>query len=1094
MFRSKTEIFIQLILMLLFLLPGKEAMGQGWLPGYNYRKKITVNKSMVSGSLNLADFPLLIALEDPALSYVAGRCSGNYISSTKGLDFAFTLVTAPAVPLKYQLDQYDPVSGKLISWVKIPSLSASGSATAATEIYLYYGSNTIHFPMGNEARAVWNADLNRIWHMNADGPLLANRNAKTDADEERLTAKNLRPDNYAPGKIGNAVTLNGLNQYFTSVKDNNFNFFISCWLKLGAANREQIIISADSTGFGGYVFKISDQNQLVLETRINSASMEKTVSFKLAANQWYNVAAVHQNGKRGFYINGTYYSTGFNVGAAKAGGQIFVGCNKQQQLLFNGSIDELQIHTTEPTEDWVRTSYRNQNEPSAFYVVSAQQRNEIVVPTGVVFTGQISDRWSDVDNWNTKEIPGNFEQVIVAKGAKLNIEGNEELVLNTLNVEAGAEVVFNRNVEVLCQSTIGQSAKLALAAEAELQFDGQVQNDGLITSTAAAIRFSGSNAFQLISGTGSMDLYALQIDQSAKGNILRLEQPAYVTGYVQPVTGQLDANGFLTLRYSGGKGAFVWPIADASVAGIKGEVTVEQFVPGSYPEPATARGWRLFSPPVYHGNGSGGPYYHLYDYKQSIFVTGPGGTANGFDSSPQSGHTIYTHNQSTVGTLSQKYSGIPAMNTAVSTGKGVYVYSRGGRNIPDAFVKQIQVAPFQNPAGYMIYHKGLLFQGDLDVETQNRNMGESGDGFNLLGNPYAAALRWGDLQKEQMGPYLWKFNPLNNAYDVSDDPNTIISAGEGFFVKVLNGYQTGKVIFKERAKLTDGSLISETGSTAQSKQGEDLEKHVISVADTKSILSLRSNEQSLANMEAYTAPSQAKLSLTLSRDVFQQQYTLIFSDIGNDELDDQDATAIGTGYVGIAGLAAEGIKLSVDSRALPGRRPLKIPFYVRGWATGNYQIRIAGTTSLPSGVKLILLDRYLNIKKGITADQAYSFEINNAVPASFGEQRFSLQLENTLQHVAPELVDVIVEEKIRLYPNPFKDYMKLKLPENMMMKLGIRIRDLMGQLILRIDLGLVFGQQPATIETSALAAGTYLLEIVNLENNQRLKSVKIIKQ
>jgi hypothetical protein len=779
-------------------------------------------------------------------------------------------------------------------------------------------------------------------------------------------------------------------------------------------------------------------------------------------------------------------------GNMKVGGQIVVGSSKEQQNYLNGTIDELQIQSAEPTENWVKTMYRNQNDPSAFYTVFAQQQNALIVPTGTVFTGQNGDRWSEAGSWSTKAVPGNLEQVIVAKGARLKLEGAGDVVLNTLHVEAEAMVTLNRNMEVLCQSNLAAGARLILTDGVAVQLDGQLQNDGLITAgvSTGTLTFSGSNAVQQVTGAGSMDLYALHIDQSSAQNTVRLQQKVNIKGYVRPLRGNLDANGLLTLKYNQRSTAFIWPIPDVKVTSVIGETTVEQFVPGSYPDPATARGWRLFSPPVYHGSESDRPYYHLYDYKQHIFVTGPGGAANGFDMSPQNGHTIYTHNQATVGSLSQKYSGIPVMNTAVNTGKGIYVYSRGSRDVPDAYIRQIQVAPFQNPAGYLINHKGLLFQGEIEVAAENRNRGEPGDGFNLLGNPYAAALRWGDLQKEQMSNYIWKFNPLNNAYDVSDDPNTMISAGEGFFVKVLNGYEKGKVVFKESAKSTD--LIAQANVRAQ----QDLVsgKSVSTSLDVQVLSALKPGRRNAAEKQINTSPLQAKLSLVLSRDVFQQQYILIFSSSGNDGLDDQDATAIGSGYVSISGIAAGGTKLSIDSRTFPARGLQEIPFNVKGWATGNYQISLTGMDSFPSNYKLTLVDKYLNIKQVIKADQIYEFEINTSLTGSFGEERFSLQVVNTAAPITPILVEEIAEEKVRLYPNPTKTYLNLKIPEQVMMKLGIRIRDLMGQLLLRTELGLVTGQQPATLDTSSLAAGTYLLEVINLENNERVKSVKIIKQ
>jgi hypothetical protein len=1083
-------------MMFVMLFACMEVTAQSWLPGYNYRKKITIKKALVAGTLDLLNFQLLVSLEDADLTYLPGRSIGNKISSTKGLDFAFTLVSAPAVPLNYQLDTYQPATGKLISWVKVPSLAANGSTTAATELYLYYGSNTIHFPDEPEAFATWSTDLTKVWHMNADAPNFSNKNAKNKLPADRLVASsNMGASNYVLGKVGTAVTLNGINQSMASSKESNNNFYISFWFKLAVNNREQVIITTDSANIGGFSFKVSNVGQPIIEIRISSVISQNTNSFKFSTNQWYYVSVLHQNGRRAFYINGRSYAVNVNASIARVGGQVLVGKSKGQASYFDGIIDELRMQSLEPTAGWVETSYNNQNDPQAFYTVGQEERNELILPTGIVFNGTINALWTEAGNWNTKQVPGNFEQIILDSATQMRLSEVPDLSLNRLTLYSAAVLNLNQDMEVLGEVNTAQGAKISVASTSTLQLDGNLLNHGIIESTASGgrLKFSGSNLLQTVSGSGLINIHGLEIDQAAKNNTVNLEQALNVTGFVKPVMGQLNANGFLTLKRSGNASAFLWPISDLRTASVLGEVSVEQYVSGNFPAPATARGWRLWSAPVYHGD-TARPYYHLYDFKQQVYVTGPGGSRNGFDDSPQNGHTIYTHNQATPGTLSQKYSGIPLMNTAVNTGKGVYVYSRGDRHTAGSYVQQIQVAPFQNPVDYVIVHKGLLFQGTLEVEVQSRNQSEAGDGFNLLGNPYAAPLRWGNVVREGTGPFIWKFNPLNNAYDVSDDVNTIIAAGEGFFVKVLNGTSQGTVVFREEAKALESIFVGNSTASSSHRPASG-QFEIRSSINNKTSMDVGPIGSKLAATKAPLKASTAKLNVVLSRDVFKQQYSLLLEPSGNEQVDDQDAAAIGTGYVSIASIAAAGAKLSVDSRAMPDRRSLEVPFYVKGYITGQYQLSFFGVTTLPDGATLTLVDQYLKTRTAIKEGQVYDFDLHTEISNSFGGERFLLVVKAAESPKDPlHIIENIDASQVIFYPNPFKDYLKLKLPAAAPVRLGLQIRDLMGQLVLRVDLGPLTGQEPVNINTNAIPSGTYLLDLINLSTNQRIKSTKVIKQ
>lgn len=1073
------------LLNFLSLLCGLQLHAQAWLPGYNYRKKITINKAMVSGNVDLQEFQLLVALEHADLKYVAGACSGNKLSSTKGRDFAFTTVSAPQTSLRFQLDEYVPATGRLVSWVRLNAVAAAGTNTPATQIYLYYGSNTIHFPAAASAQQTWNGDQDRIWHMNpelAGTPLL---NAASGISDERLLpTPSMNASNVVPGKIGNAISLNGTTQHLTSAKINSSNFLISCWIKFKVTNRDQVILSTDSSDFGGYVLKLGADGRLVQETRSSTVITSRRASLLIVPDRWYHVVSQSYQGRRDLLVDGISYAGGLGNAGLRTGGGLIVGASKQLGQRFGGLIDELRIQTINPTVDWLVTSYTNQRDPAAFYVVAAEEENAALIATGMVFSNTLNESWSEPANWNSHEVPGNFEQVLLDSGAKAVYTSTAALSLNKLSLKGNSLLTLQGDMEVLCETLVEAGGKLNIGNGVRLQLDGKLLNDGLITSSADAaagsLAFSGASAMQQVTGNGRVLVHYLLLDKPSRTAILQLEQPLDVLGYVRATMGQLRSNGYLTLKNSGqAKQAFLWPIGSTGDAALLGEVTVEQYIAGGFPAPATARNWRLLSAPVYHGSAAGFYYHHLYDWKAAMFVTGPGGAMNGFDDSPQNGHTIYTHNQSIMGALSQKYVGIAAMQATVDVGKGIYVFSRGDRLVPDAFTQQILSTPFQRPESFLIHHRGLLFQGSLLVQVQNRNMGESGDGFNLLGNPYAAAISWSSLQKENLSPYVWKFNPLNNAYDVSNDPNTLINAGEGFFVKVLNGHNTGSLGFSESAKVTGAQQQHELSLK---------DKALASVSAAGAARSLS------AKQTASATESDSKLTLRLVSSVFEQQFTLLLSSAGQDEVDDQDAVALGTGYVSISSIATGGTKLSVDTRRQPGRRMLEVPLYVKGYSTGKYELQISGIESLAPGTELTLVDNYLNTAKVLQADQVHLFELNTGLPESFGEHRFSLRLKTITDKTSTDKPIRPDESDLLVYPNPFVNGFKLRLSIMKPCRVELRLRNLMGKVMLRRDLGLQDGTSIPEVDANGLVDGIYLMELIDLDTGRTIKTSKLIKR
>lgn len=85
--------------------------------GYKYSRNITIDQSMVLGSSDLLNFPVLISGTYPFLKSVL---NGGMVENSSGYDIIFT--DNNGFKLDHQIEKYDPVSGEFIAWVRIPLL------------------------------------------------------------------------------------------------------------------------------------------------------------------------------------------------------------------------------------------------------------------------------------------------------------------------------------------------------------------------------------------------------------------------------------------------------------------------------------------------------------------------------------------------------------------------------------------------------------------------------------------------------------------------------------------------------------------------------------------------------------------------------------------------------------------------------------------------------------------------------------------------------------------------------------------------------------------------------------------------------------
>jgi len=1072
----------KLLYLLLFsgLFSPRVSLAQNWLNGYSYRKKITVDKAKVlpvtthTGSQtslgDLTDFPLLIELVDRDLVHLPGT-AGNKVLDAGGRDISFTLASGPAVPLSFQLENYDPATGKLTCWVNIPNLSASGTASSATAVYLYYGSELLHDSFADRAGAVWNGGFSRVWHMTRDAEPATCRNALGTAPQDLVGSVDMNGDNFLNAKVGKGAGLDGVSEFLTAEKDTAAAFTISGWIKPLAGGKEQVIMANDSVNAGfrnGYILKLNDAGKLVMEMYRSQTVTSLTGNAVLEPDKWYYLMATVAAGQVALRLNGKLVASSTNLRAA-LGGSLRIGSDKSGGRFFSGLLDEFRIQDNTKPVEWHTTQYVNQDDPLAFFSVSEEEYNPLEF---FVFTGAVSELWQTAANWSNAVVPGNGSNVVISKNASARLP-ESAVTLNRLLLNPAAGLAISNALSVNGAIRTAAGSVISIEGQGNLKCLNDVINDGQIISDLPAqgtLVFSGNKPVQFLSGSGDVRIFRLENMQSGKENLLVLDAPLQVAGFVKLIKGGLDANGHLTLLSGAGTGSaslLPVPVADATISGT---VVVQYDVSGSYPAPGSARNWRLLASPVYQGISGPLSTYDMAAYKQSMFVTGPGGASNGFDPSSLNNGTIYTHDQSLPGTLSQKYIAIHDINERVPLGKGVFVFSRGSRYVANAYASQVEQPPFSNPEGFCISYKGTVFTGDLVMELNNNNSGGDGDGFNLLGNPYPAALIWGNLDKTGLSPYVWMFDPLNNDYRVSDDPDTEIPSGCGFFVRVTQGQTAGRLVFSEDSKRSEApfSPLSLTGDPVPEGPGK-----------IKSRMTASSENAGVQDL------SGCGFTATLDNGPYLASYKVSFRPGGNDGVDHNDAPKIGEGYLNLCS-QVNGTRLSAERRNSL-KQDCEIQLYTSVWGSGTYRICLRPDAALMKNAAITLTDHYL--KKEIPVKDSllsYYFKYDAADPDTKTDMRFSVKLavqqqQDVLEHT-PELT---------AYPNPLSGMLFFKSSYTVPKPVLLVFTDLLGRIADRRRL--IITGNDTQIDCSNLPGGPYLLNIVAEDTLRIIRTIKLIK-
>ncbi|MFH0756463.1 MAG: DUF2341 domain-containing protein [Bacteroidota bacterium] len=357
------------LLLSLFVIP--EMNGQ-WLPGFGFRKQITIPEASVYGTGTHTNFPVLIEITDDDLRSIS---NGGLVISPVGWDIVFS--QDHVNPLNFEVESYDPASGRIVAWVQIPNLEALSDNT----LYIYFTSPTPVDP-SPLAPATWDpAAYVAVYHLQGDdysdatisgydGTATGTSNSPGSVIEDGQDFEYGSPLHSDRIEIGS----------FDVASD---SLTITAWINPESFSQRdaRIISKADGSGDQDHWWMLStveDESDTRLRFRQKAGASEITTTLAastLAEGNWAYVGAVYDGDsmflyKDGGLVGGKEHDEG---GTISTDNTVDVAIGNQPNTAmggtraFDGVLDEVRIQRVARSQFWLHTEFDNQQDPANFY-------------------------------------------------------------------------------------------------------------------------------------------------------------------------------------------------------------------------------------------------------------------------------------------------------------------------------------------------------------------------------------------------------------------------------------------------------------------------------------------------------------------------------------------------------------------------------------------------------------------------------------------------------------------------------------------------------------------------------------------------------
>ncbi len=337
--------------------------GTGWYSASPWTRRIQLTIPAGAVGSTLSDFPLLVSIADADLAANA---------QPDGSDIRFTSADG-TTDLSHEIEAYDPGTGSLTAWVRVPTVSAS----TATTVHLYYGA--VDAPSREDVHGTWSDEVEAAWHLDRDPAGTAPQlDDSSQRNHDGLSIGAMTGADLVPGLVGRAIHLDGTDDGFQVDRmdlEGRTAFTISAWVRLDASSTDASVFSkADDAsnrqvdlvvGSGGSV-----SARLLLDGgEVQASSAAATVG----VGDWHHVAATWDGTDLAVVVDGTSRASAAASGAIvpRYGMPVHIGNVVTQDRSLGAVLDEVRVETVARSIDWLAAVEANQRTPATFVVAGA---------------------------------------------------------------------------------------------------------------------------------------------------------------------------------------------------------------------------------------------------------------------------------------------------------------------------------------------------------------------------------------------------------------------------------------------------------------------------------------------------------------------------------------------------------------------------------------------------------------------------------------------------------------------------------------------------------------------------------------------------
>ncbi len=325
---------------------------------YTNKKTITIDKSMVSGSSDLENFPVLITIDGADFTEMNAN-----VQNANGYDIRFTYENSVSW-LAHDIELYDVGNGVFTAWVSLPVLSD----TENTVIEMYYGNASIS--TDPSSTSVWD-EYHGVYTLGNDDVSDASPNAYNGTNNGTTDAVGIA----GRSQLFDGTDYIGLSASFP---DLTTTFTISAWIYVPDITLGGRIFSDDANTSSGYAFSLGDPGNGLLRSFSRNLAGAGIIDGTSALSQaaWHQVVLVvdRVNEDRVIYVDGSSQVSdlsdvgtwGTDAGIAAIGGD---GAGNN---LFDGSIDHVTVSTVVRDADWIATEYNMIFTPATYFTIDSE--------------------------------------------------------------------------------------------------------------------------------------------------------------------------------------------------------------------------------------------------------------------------------------------------------------------------------------------------------------------------------------------------------------------------------------------------------------------------------------------------------------------------------------------------------------------------------------------------------------------------------------------------------------------------------------------------------------------------------------------------